>query len=46
VAFAVGAALLLLGTAASARMPREAPRQTPVRVPADPEGSEEPTRVD
>ena len=51
VAFAVGAALLLVGTAASVRMPRTAPRDEPVRVPAvddqaKPEGSDEPTRVD
>ena len=49
VAFAVGAALLLVGTAASVRMPREAPRSerdTAVRVPTGTEGSGEPTRVD
>ena len=46
VAFAVGAALLLVGTFASVRMPRETPSPTPVRVPADPEGSDEPTRLD
>jgi MFS family permease len=46
VAFAVGAALLLVGTAASVRMPREAAHPTRARVPADPEGSGEPTRVD
>ncbi len=46
VAFAVGAALLLVGTFASARMPREVPRTAPVEVPADPEGSGAPTRVD
>lgn len=45
VAFAVGAALLLVGTFASARMPREVPRPAPVTV-RDPEGSDEPTRVD
>ena len=47
VAFAVGAALLLVGTVASVRMPRETPRPTPVRVPTDdPQGNDEPTRVD
>ncbi|HEY0240953.1 MAG TPA: MFS transporter [Friedmanniella sp.] len=46
VAFAVGAALLLVGTLASVRMPRAVPRPTPVRVPVDPQGSDEPTRVD
>ena len=45
-AFAVGAALLLLGTAASARMPREVPRTAAAPVPTDPQGSDEPTRVD
>jgi len=45
VAFAVGAALLLLGTVASVRMPREKPRPTTVHVPADPEGSDA-TRLD
>nr|WP_232531435.1 MFS transporter [Microlunatus antarcticus] len=48
VAFAVGAALLLVGTVASARMPRETPHPgaAPVPVPTDPQGSDEPTRVD
>jgi MFS family permease len=46
VAFAVGAALLLLGTVASARMPRETRTTGPTAVPSDPQGSDEPTRVD
>lgn len=46
VAFAVGAALLLLGTVASARMPRETSRPTPAPVPVDPQGTGEPTRVE
>jgi MFS family permease len=46
VAFAVGAALLLVGTLASTRMPREAPRPTPVHVPVDAGGGDEPTRLD
>ncbi len=45
VAFAVGAALLLVGTLASVRMPHEAPRPTPLHVPT-PAGDDEPTRVD
>ena len=46
VAFAVGAGLLLLGTLASARMPREPRRTRAMQVQADPRGSDEPTRVD
>jgi MFS family permease len=46
VAFAVGAALLLLGTLASARMPREVPHHARVDVQGEPQGSDEPTRVD
>ena len=38
VAFAVGAALLLVGTFASVRMPRETPRPTPVPRAGRPAG--------
>ena len=46
VAFAVGAALLLVGTLASVRMPRETPRPAPLRVQVQQEDGDASLGVD